>query len=252
MQSTLDRRRPRPLALDLVDAISARIADARLGPGAQLPTEAALMDEFGVSRTVVREALSKLQASGLVDTRHGIGTFVREGGTRSLGFTGAGQAAALLDVVAVLELRLGLEGEAAALAAVRRSRAQLTAMRRAQDALIAAIAADGDTVTPDRRLHQEIAAATCNAHFVELLNALGAALIPRARIDTPALARSGRREYLGMVHTEHDSIVNAIANRDPEAARAAMRTHLSNSRDRLRRAQQAAGLQAALYDDLKR
>jgi len=228
----------------LVDSFSARIADARLGPGAKLPTEAALMAEFGVSRTVVREALSKLQASGLVETRHGVGTFVREGGTRSLGLAGAGagKAAALLDVVAVLELRLGLEGEAAALAAVRRSRAQLAAMRSAQVDLLAAIAAGGDTFTPDRRLHQEIAAATCNAHFVELLNVLGAALIPRARINTPALAPSGRLEYLGMVHTEHGSIVNAIANRDPEAARAAMRTHLSNSRDRLRRAQQAAAL----------
>jgi GntR family transcriptional regulator, transcriptional repressor for pyruvate dehydrogenase complex len=233
-------RRPRPLALDLVDALSARIADACLGPGARLPTEAALMAEFGVSRTVVREALSKLQAAGLVETRHGVGTFVREGGARSLGLVGAGQAAALLDVVAVLELRLGLEGEAAALAAVRRSRAQLAAMRAAQADLLGAIASGGDSVAPDRRLHQQIAAATCNAHFVELMGALGGALIPRARIDTPALARSSPREYLLRVHTEHDSIVNAIANRDPEAARAAMRTHLSNSRDRLRRAQPAA------------
>ena len=70
------RRKPRSLALDLVDALGDRIRDGRLAAGAKLPTEAAIMEEFGVSRTVVREAISKLQAAGLVATRHGIGTFV--------------------------------------------------------------------------------------------------------------------------------------------------------------------------------
>ena len=62
------RRRPRTLALELVDALGDRIRDGRLAPGDKLPTEAAIMGEFGVSRTVVREAISKLQASGLLST----------------------------------------------------------------------------------------------------------------------------------------------------------------------------------------
>ena len=70
------RSRPRTLALELVDSLGDRIRDGRLAPGDKLPTEAEIMAQFGVSRTVVREALSKLQASGLVQTRHGIGTFV--------------------------------------------------------------------------------------------------------------------------------------------------------------------------------
>ena len=70
------RRRPRSLALGLVEAIEERIRDGRLAPGAKLPTESAVMAEFGVSRTVVREAISKLQASGRVSTRHGVGSFV--------------------------------------------------------------------------------------------------------------------------------------------------------------------------------
>ena len=64
-------------------------------------------------------------------------------------------------------------------------------------------------------------------------------IIPRARLNTARVAGEGRREYLQRVNTEHESIVNAIANQDPEAARAAMRTHLANSRERLRRAQEA-------------
>jgi len=72
----LERRRPRSLALGVVEQLSDRIRDGRLVPGAKLATEAALTGEFGVSRTVIREALSKLQASSLVETRHGVGTFV--------------------------------------------------------------------------------------------------------------------------------------------------------------------------------
>ena len=69
-------RRPRTLGLALVEALGDRIREGRLATGDKLPTESEIMAEFGVSRTVVREAISKLQASGLVETRHGIGTFV--------------------------------------------------------------------------------------------------------------------------------------------------------------------------------
>lgn len=238
MTTELTRRKPRRLALDIVDDLSSRIGDGRLTAGAKLPSESAVMADFGVSRTVVREALSRLQASGLVVTHHGVGTFVRDDAAASTGIRlpGAVQASTLRDALAVVELRLGLEGEAAALAAVRRSDEELAAMRAAQRELADAIDQSGDTVTPDRRLHELIASATHNAHFVELTRGLGALMIPRTRVDTASLAGDGRREYFLRLHAEHESVVNAIANRDPEAARAAIRTHLSNSRDRLRRA----------------
>ena len=79
-------RRPRNLALTVVDVLADRIRDGRLAPGAKLATESALMAEFGVSRTVIREALSKLQAAALVQTRHGIGTFVSPTGSDSAVF----------------------------------------------------------------------------------------------------------------------------------------------------------------------
>src|SRR6195952_3142290 len=76
VNTVIPRRRARTLAHELVESLGDRIRDGRLTPGDKLPTEAAFMTEFGVSRTVVREAISKLQASGLVETRHGVGTFV--------------------------------------------------------------------------------------------------------------------------------------------------------------------------------
>jgi GntR family transcriptional repressor for pyruvate dehydrogenase complex len=235
------RRKPRGLAHGLVDSLGQRIRDGRLIAGAKLPTEAEIMDEFGVSRTVVREALSKLQAGGLVETRHGVGTFVADGSGEANNFRIAPeQVATIRAVVAVLELRIGLEAEAAALAAARRSEANLQAMREAITGFGQAIADDTDAVASDMQLHLEIARATQNQHFAELMTYLGTMLIPRARVNTARVAGEGRREYLLRVHAEHESIVDAIANRDPDAARAAMRTHLSNSRERLRRAQEAA------------
>jgi GntR family transcriptional regulator, transcriptional repressor for pyruvate dehydrogenase complex len=73
------------------------------------------------------------------------------------------------------------------------------------------------------------------------MNYLGTMIIPRARLNTARVAGESRKEYLRRVNTEHENIVNAIANQDPEGARAAMRTHLANSRERLRRAHEAAG-----------
>ena len=85
------------------------------------------MAEFGVSRTVVREAISKLQASGLVQTRHGIGTFVVGLGDAAPFRIAPEQFATLRDVIAVLELRIGIETEAASLAAQRRKADNLRA-----------------------------------------------------------------------------------------------------------------------------
>ncbi len=234
------RRRPRTLALELVDAIGDRIRDGRLAPGAKLPTEAEIMAAFGVSRTVVREALSKLQAGGLVATRHGIGTFVAGLGEAPPFRLTPEQFATLRDVIAVLELRIGIETEAAALAAARRSADNLRAMRTALDAFAAAVEEGRDAVGPDFQFHLEIARATQNAHFAELMGSLGAMIIPRARLETPDPLDAQRLEYLRRVNGEHESIFDAIASQDAEAARAAMRTHLANSRERRRRANAAA------------
>ena len=132
--STPTRRKPRKLAFELVEALGDRIRDGRISAGDKLPTEAAIMEEFGVSRTVVREAISRLQASGLVETRHGIGTFVVGLGDAAPFRIAPEQFATLRDVIAVLELRIGVETEAAGLAAQRRTAQNLLDMRAALDA----------------------------------------------------------------------------------------------------------------------
>ena len=230
------RRKPRSLALELVEALGDRIRDGSLAAGDKLPTEAEIMGEFGVSRTVVREAISKLQASGLVQTRHGIGTFVVGLGESAPFRVTPEQLATLRDVIALLELRIGIETEAAGLAAQRRTEQNLIYMRSALNAFARAIEQGLDAVGPDFQFHLEVARATQNPHFADLMASLGNSIIPRSRLDGPEVQSEERRAYLQGVNREHQSILDAIAAQDAESARAAMRTHLANSRERRRRA----------------
>ena len=239
MNEAVVRRRPRSLAHDVVDALAGRVRDGSIVPGEKLPTEAAIMEEFGVSRTVVREAISRLQAAGLVQTRHGVGTFVVGLGEGSAFRISPEQLGTLQDVIAVLELRIAVETEAAALAAVRRTPENVQTLRNALAAFISAVEEGRDAVGPDFQFHLEIARSTQNSRFVDLMATLGGMMIPRARLEPAGPLTPDRQAYLRRVNAEHESIVDAISRQDPEAARAAMRTHLANSRERRRRLAEA-------------
>jgi DNA-binding FadR family transcriptional regulator len=202
----------RSLAHGIVDGIETRIRTRELKPGDRLPTESAIMGEYGVSRSVVREAISHLQAAGRVETRHGIGTFVLAPPPPASG-------------LAILELRMGMETEAAALAAARRTPEQLAALRAALDDMARAQVAGTSTVEADVRFHRVLAESSANRYFVELQDQLGRVLSARERPPGS----------FGHMHREHEDIVEAIARQDADGARAAMRTHLSNSGERMRR-----------------
>jgi len=232
----LPQRKHRSLAHGVIEQISSVIRQGLLKPGDKLPTESSLMSQHGVSRTVVREAISHLQASGLVQTRHGIGTFVLERPQAGLGIE-AENILTLRDVLAILELRIGVETETAGLAAGRRSEEQVQELAAALREMQQAMAEGRSAVEADKRFHLLIAQATGNRYFVDILEQLGNAIIPRARLNTPVLEQDKPADFLERVSREHDDIYRAIERRDPEAARAAMRTHLSNSRERLVQAQ---------------
>jgi GntR family transcriptional repressor for pyruvate dehydrogenase complex len=233
-------RRARSLTQVLVEGLSGRIASRDLSPGDKLPTESAMMGEYGVSRTVVREAISRLQASGLVETRQGVGTFVLARPAQAPFRVDPAELATVADLISLLELRISVEAEAASLAAMRRSDEDLAALRESLDAYERGVQRADDAIDPDFEFHLRIARAARNRYFVDLMNHLGKVVIPRTRVNSARLAQEERSEYLRRVGREHDDIYSAIARRDPDAARAAMRTHLSNSRERLKRAHEAA------------
>lgn len=240
------RRKQRSLAQELVAELSEKIRSGEIKRGDKLPTESAIMEEQGVSRTVVREALSRLQASGLVETRHGIGTFVLDTPSPSGFRIDPATVVTLRDVVAILELRIGLEVESAGLAAQRRSDEQLAAMRQALDALSYSASHSGDAVVSDFQFHLLIAEATGNRYFTDIMSHLGTSIIPRTRLNSAKIAQDDQQHYLARLSREHEQIFEAVARKDSDAARAAMRLHLTNSRERLRQAHEAAEAQSAL------
>lgn len=229
----------RSLANLLSEEFEHKIRQGLLHEGDKLPTESELVRSYDVSRTVVREALSRLQASGLVETRHGIGTFVRASQPTATLMLDAEELTAAIDVMAVLELRISLETESAGLAALRRSPEQLEGIRTALQAFEVAFARGADTVAHDLAFHTLIAEATGNRYFGDILRHFGAQMIPRTRI---ASIHQPQRDpdYLRRVNREHEEILAAIERQDADSARAAMRIHLTNSRERLRLAQKSS------------
>lgn len=224
------------LSAGVVRALTEEIVSGQRQAGDKLPTETALGVEHGVSRTVVREAMSRLQAAGLVESVRGKGSFVLA--QPAVTFSAAATAPRSADEVRELwELRLALEVSAAAWAAQRRSRADLDRLQRAVDTFATA-QRPADALEADRAFHRTLASAGGNTRLVTALDSLGPAMImmPPDRLqdgERPKDRESGRRGRHDLVTEEHRQIVTAVADRDAELAAAAVRMHLSASRRRL-------------------
>ena len=213
-----------------VDTIFDKIQAGTLRPGDKLPTEASMMREFVVSRTVVREALSRLQAYGVVGTRHGVGTFILDIPEQHC-TTAPPSPATLRDIIFMMELRISLETEAAALAAMRASQENIETMRTLLKEFSRQAERHEATIATDNKFHTEIAKATGNKYFIQIFKDIEC-VIPQSRV-TNQLDTTSVLEYLVRTNNEHKAIFMAIENKDPESARAAVRVHLCNSRSRL-------------------
>ncbi|MDU0315050.1 FadR/GntR family transcriptional regulator [Phycicoccus sp. M110.8] len=229
----IDRDGGRGLAHELVERLKERILAGEIEPGQKLPTEASLVAEFGVSRTVVREAISRLQAAGLVETFQGRGSFVLALPETGRFEVGADRVRTHRDVVDMIDFRIGVEGEAAGLAAERRTDVQLKALERALRDLGRAGERGNGAVEADYEFHLRVAAASGNRFYPELLASLGPMMImlPRTRLEPEYTVSDAT--HLTRVALEHENIYLAVARGDGAAARAAMRLHLANSRARL-------------------
>jgi DNA-binding FadR family transcriptional regulator len=219
---------------EVIERITAEITSGRLEPGGRLPTEQELMTAMGVSRTVVREAVAALKAEGLVVTRQGSGAYVASDRTRMPFRIQSTGTDALGSIVQIMELRLAVEVEAAALAAERATASAIKTIERAFQRMDRAIDTGEIAVSEDFAFHQAIADATGNMHFKELLSFLGRHVIPRQSIRTALTDRSQQAAYLARLQNEHGTIVAAIRAHDPAKAQRAMRAHLSNSLRRYR------------------
>lgn len=223
------RRRPR-LAQALIDELRRQIETGVLGAGARLPTEPQLEARFAVSRTVVREAIAELRAAGLVTPIQGKGMFV-SAEPAQVQLTPS-ELQTIPQTLEMLEFRIAVESEAAAIAAYRRSAQQEADIRHAHQALLGGMGSAAPTIEADFAFHAAVARATNNPYFLDALNRLGVRSIPRSQF--PTLPDAEGRDYLTKVAAEHGHILDAIADQDPDAARRAMREHLAGSQKRYR------------------
>ncbi|MDH6591918.1 GntR family transcriptional repressor for pyruvate dehydrogenase complex [Variovorax sp. TBS-050B] len=221
------------LADQVADALAAEVRSGRLSEGDRLPTETALAEQFGVSRTVVREAVSRLKSLGLLDSRQGSGVYVRAAGVEPLRFE-MPHVASREAVIQMVELRRALEAEVAALAAERRTPDDVQRIRAAIEALHAAVAAGGNGAEEDLRFHRAIAEAARNPFLIGTLQYLRQFLHGATRVTRANEAR--RADFAREVAEEHAHIVQAIEAGDVPGARAAARNHMDNA---IRRIEQA-------------
>ena len=211
--------------------IAGDIAEGIHTVGAKLPPGRVLAEQYGVSAAVIREATERLRAQGLIQSRQGSGSVVVSR-TGAQGF----QVTAGLDdreqLASVYELRMELEGGAAALAAMRRNATDLAAMAEALAALDANLDHPEQGVEHDIAFHVAIAAATHNRYYQDLLQYLNLQL--RLAVST-ARTNSRRQEGLtAVVHQEHVAVYDAILAGDPDRARLAATRHLQQAASRLR------------------
>ncbi|MFC4397206.1 FadR/GntR family transcriptional regulator [Arthrobacter sedimenti] len=225
----------RNLTADLAADLRNRIVDGVIQPGEKLPSENTLISDFGVSRTVVRAALTRLQAEGLVETERGRGSFaLTPPADRPSEGVGIRPVATMEDRLHLLAFRMGVETEAAALAARNRTDRQLRALGTALDTFTESSGHPARAMKADFEFHRAVAAASGNPYYSDCLAALGQTMIamPRTRLMTGA--EHYARDHFDQVVLEHRSIRDAIADGDDAAAAAAMRTHLANSRRRFK------------------
>jgi DNA-binding FadR family transcriptional regulator len=229
LKNAISAGRRQSLTELVIQALNAKIDRGDYLPGERLPTEIQLCAAFGVSRTVIREAVASLRLGRRLVARHGVGVFVALAAQQAL-------APHLLDTshlhksMHVLELRLGAEVEAAAYAAERRSPEKLAALEHAcrhmaslQDADEAACArADFD-------FHLAIANSTGNPYFPSFLQSVAQEITLDLHLKHSQESARERQMQRKRIDREHQKIFDAIERQDRNAARLAMRHHLRES-----------------------
>ena len=213
----------------VAEQIEKRILDGELRKGDRLPTERELAEQFQVSRTAVREAMKILAQKGLVDMRPGRGTIVIDGASaamqNSIGLMMKLKLGEIGGSDSLVEFRTILEVEIAALAAARTTEKEISVMRSAIEAMDESLNDADAFIAADNMFHEALAQATQNALIIILINSI-VSLLSEQRKQIFEVEGGPQR---GQIH--HRRILESVVRRDPEAARAAMRSHLQQVRD---------------------
>lgn len=206
----------------VLDRIREYIQAEGLRKGDKLPSERDLAEQVGASRPTVKQALVVLEVQGLVETRHGGGSFLLrdDAAVESLPTLLARKDR----LPHVMDARMALESKLAELAAERRSEADLAAMEQALADMASAVGQDGDANPGDKNFHGAVAAAARNPILVRFLHEID---IEVSESRAESLRQRGRP---AQSLRQHRRILDAIRAGNPRDARAAMERHLASVR----------------------
>lgn len=222
-------RRGEHLPARIAAQVGSDIQEGRLKPGDKLPTEHFLAKSFGVSRSVVREAIAQLRNEGLVETRQGVGAFVTERQARLIRID-EDELFERDSFRALFQLRIPLEIEAAALAALHHTPEDLARLDEALERMTGSEKWTEEGIVADLAFHRVIGEATGNDYFAMFI----AFIAERISLAIAAArSRVALEEIVKVTIEEHVLVRDAIASRDAKAARAAMRAHLRGAADRI-------------------
>lgn len=220
------------LATRVAERLLQQIRSDGLAPGTRLPSEQAMAQHFGVSRTVLREAIALLKADGILSTRKGSGAFVCQTDGPQVPAHDPLTAQSVQSLLNLIEVRRGLEAETAALAALRRTPGQLAAIEHALRRIDEAVATGATGVEEDVHFHLCIAEATGNPYWSKMVEMFAEPIRSAVKVTRANEAR--RKDFYHQVRQEHEKIVAAIAAGDPEQARQAACEHMSMAAERVR------------------
>lgn len=219
------------LADDLVLRFEEKILSGALKPGERFPTEMTITADFGVSRTVVREAFARLAARGLLESRRGSGAYVAEGARYQAFQVTAAELREIDDVLRLLEMRTGFEAEMASIAAQRRTQDDLDTMLACMERMARSTDMDA-SVEADSAFHAAIARATGNPYFLRFTDFLGIRLVPSRRLYLRTDSPQSHAAYAKTINKDHKAIYDAIAAQNRSKASHAARRHMEKSFER--------------------
>jgi len=225
-------------AVGTVDQLYRRLAElieqGQFAEGSRLPAEGDLAEQFGVSRYLVREALGRLRIAGVIVSRKGSGSFVRK---RFIGDLepppfGLSHIDSIAQIKSCYEFRIGLEGEAAYLAAQNRNVEALRKMQAALDRIESAIVDGIVGKDADFDFHLAVARGTGNGFYFTVMETMRTPIEFGINLGR-SLSLRRPKHHLQRIQAEHVAIFTAIEAGDKEAARRAMRAHLTEACDRM-------------------
>lgn len=226
---------------EIVRQLADMIRRGELKPGDRLPSERDLATAFGVGRPTLRQALTVLTEAGVLEAHPGSGVYLRKAATQAAGAPGNAMSMVLMtekmDLVHILELRIGIEGEAAYLAALRRTPEQLEKLQAAYEAHAHALETRGLAMTEDYRFHAAVGEATGNPVFVKVMLSLADLFAQQLQQTTLSLFHEPDR--IEAVRREHEEILAAVAEQRADDARALAVGHLRRVLERLKRAEES-------------